>query len=922
MAFFEQFPKLKYDTKFDGIQNDLTDIFRYVDVIEDVADDIYGYSFTEVNDGERPDQLSQRLYGTPDYYWTFFITNDRLKNGLTDWPKSSNELDDYINYLYGDEYGVISVPDSNLPAGSTKKLSTLIGGPLLDTKYKDDLYLVATDADDSDLSPVLYKIVEFDEERYQLWLDITKSYDIAPGRAVKSFHGTRTINTTSNPFPAFDDENFRVHLPFEREEDLLGLTTEASSYIWNNQKTQKVAAFSWNPVYISTLYANVPTWDSDEQAWEFDGVDDGLITLALNLDYFADSDKSFGESDTNYFGDSDSDSILYEARYYNYRDIEPFTIAFFIKTSVPTDGAGSVKPITAGYGTGSASVMTSDAGGIIIADGKLSIAVLTETDSESDDSAAAVSDDLKIKTIQAQSTTLINDNEWHHCIFRGNGDKTASLFVDGALEADDIPFNLENWYENDVQLFYEYFFSVGHLMSSSALAVTDSDSSTSDDDMGLPLPHPPNYAQTVNTPGYLRDFRIYDRAISDDEITKNIRIRYTIDAQDNDGYEDSDGNIVDVDDDIVFGWDKRLNHYKEFAITYQPYSTVDSDSDPYIDDWESDVAAFTDIPNDIANRLTIRAYDYWKDSALAPYLYTNKTISVPVYFNTATDSDTPQEVKDITITEGVIDSDDLTYREDYDLEFTTNELPKGYVFYIEGTADSDGTDSDSKTFTDLQKLENYIDQRYIAPIIGDGTAKTYHISTEGLGVLNDFGLRLAGKRLITTDSPFEVSISSQTSDTNYYYVNIRETIPGYRYVLYHNPSTSVGGIGDGWQDNTNAAHIVDTGSGDNSYQFIVDRTWDIFETGKGYFKVFAFPSKEISDDSDAAQPITAYDALGGSTDLALTTEKDGWWAYRNPDYVTNKQLEVDRNTENSFIKTVKTGYIGEFADNYRALINR
>ena len=133
MAFFEQFPKLKYDTKLDGIQNDLTDIFRYVDVIEDVADDIYGYSFTEVNDGERPDQLSQRLYGTPDYYWTFFITNDRLKNGLTDWPKSSNELDDYINYLYGDEYGVISVPDSNLPAGSTKKLSTLIGGCLLYT---------------------------------------------------------------------------------------------------------------------------------------------------------------------------------------------------------------------------------------------------------------------------------------------------------------------------------------------------------------------------------------------------------------------------------------------------------------------------------------------------------------------------------------------------------------------------------------------------------------------------------------------------------------------------------------------------------------------------------------------------------------------------------------------------------------------
>jgi hypothetical protein len=42
--------------------------------------------------GERPDNLSQRLYGTPDYYWTFFIANDDLKTGLSSWPKSDSEL--------------------------------------------------------------------------------------------------------------------------------------------------------------------------------------------------------------------------------------------------------------------------------------------------------------------------------------------------------------------------------------------------------------------------------------------------------------------------------------------------------------------------------------------------------------------------------------------------------------------------------------------------------------------------------------------------------------------------------------------------------------------------------------------------------------------------------------------------------------
>ena len=33
------------------------------------------YETEEIIDGERPDLLSQRLYGTPDYHWTFLLLN-------------------------------------------------------------------------------------------------------------------------------------------------------------------------------------------------------------------------------------------------------------------------------------------------------------------------------------------------------------------------------------------------------------------------------------------------------------------------------------------------------------------------------------------------------------------------------------------------------------------------------------------------------------------------------------------------------------------------------------------------------------------------------------------------------------------------------------------------------------------------------
>lgn len=107
MSFFRQFPKIQYDFFNRGVNYEITDFFRYVNADLKLLDDVSVYSYYRVQNGERPDVVSMKLYGTPDYYWTFFIINDHLKSGLANWPMSAELFEDYIKNEY-DGYAITS----------------------------------------------------------------------------------------------------------------------------------------------------------------------------------------------------------------------------------------------------------------------------------------------------------------------------------------------------------------------------------------------------------------------------------------------------------------------------------------------------------------------------------------------------------------------------------------------------------------------------------------------------------------------------------------------------------------------------------------------------------------------------------------------------------------------------------------------
>jgi hypothetical protein len=109
MSFFKLFPTIPYDVFRNGIKSDFVDIYRFATPVKDFLDESMSYKYYEILNGERPDIVSMKLYGAPSFYWTFFLVNDYLHDGLGSWPMSQENLADYMDQQYNG-YAITTKP--------------------------------------------------------------------------------------------------------------------------------------------------------------------------------------------------------------------------------------------------------------------------------------------------------------------------------------------------------------------------------------------------------------------------------------------------------------------------------------------------------------------------------------------------------------------------------------------------------------------------------------------------------------------------------------------------------------------------------------------------------------------------------------------------------------------------------------------
>lgn len=105
MLYFRNYPRTAYifgdeatqgsgEVKYEIYQ----DISRYSDIVDQIKDDVSFYKIYSIRENDRPDQLSFRLYGTPEYHWTFYMLNDKLRE--RGWPLTMKQLEDVVKRDY------------------------------------------------------------------------------------------------------------------------------------------------------------------------------------------------------------------------------------------------------------------------------------------------------------------------------------------------------------------------------------------------------------------------------------------------------------------------------------------------------------------------------------------------------------------------------------------------------------------------------------------------------------------------------------------------------------------------------------------------------------------------------------------------------------------------------------------------------
>jgi hypothetical protein len=163
LDFFKQYPQLDYDLYSNGSSIRITDIFRAAMVNTSfLPDDASSYTYYEIFDGDRPDIVSHKLYGTPKYYWTLFLLNERLRKGLnSEWPLSSYDFSKYVDREYGNYSAITILPQLDINGLGIIDMTIIP----FNEKYLKYLCL----AQFSGFGDVkIANIVGFDNDRYQL----------------------------------------------------------------------------------------------------------------------------------------------------------------------------------------------------------------------------------------------------------------------------------------------------------------------------------------------------------------------------------------------------------------------------------------------------------------------------------------------------------------------------------------------------------------------------------------------------------------------------------------------------------------------------------------------------------------------------------------------------------------------------------
>jgi hypothetical protein len=105
---FESFPLMAYTLDDGDTEQVVTDIFKRAILSKEFLENNSYFELYDVLDGETPEELSYRYYGTQDLHWLVLLTNN-IQDPRFEWPLSDNDLYKFVVSKYGTEKDVFTI---------------------------------------------------------------------------------------------------------------------------------------------------------------------------------------------------------------------------------------------------------------------------------------------------------------------------------------------------------------------------------------------------------------------------------------------------------------------------------------------------------------------------------------------------------------------------------------------------------------------------------------------------------------------------------------------------------------------------------------------------------------------------------------------------------------------------------------------
>ena len=105
MTYFDMFPNIYYSAKGDSNFTIMKDILSRVKLIANVKENILGFDYYDVQDGETPEMIAHRYYGDVNLHWTILVAND-IVDYYEDWPMSVQRFEEFVKEKYDNPGGI------------------------------------------------------------------------------------------------------------------------------------------------------------------------------------------------------------------------------------------------------------------------------------------------------------------------------------------------------------------------------------------------------------------------------------------------------------------------------------------------------------------------------------------------------------------------------------------------------------------------------------------------------------------------------------------------------------------------------------------------------------------------------------------------------------------------------------------------